>query len=57
MVKTNKQKIFKHLGNVAMAVVSLSLITASVGAIESSQAAGQVLATEGGRAVKLQKKL
>ena len=48
--KTSKKKKFlKHLGNVAMAAVSLSLITAPATAIEPTQAAEQVLATEGGR--------
>ena len=41
----------KHLGNVAMAAVSLSLITAPATAIEPIQAAEQVLSTEGDRAV------
>lgn len=49
--KFKKKKILKHLGNVAMAAVSLSLITAPATAIEPTQAAEQVLATEGGRAV------
>ena len=45
-----KKKFLKHLGNVAMAAVSLSLISAPAKAIEPTQAAEQVLATEGGRA-------
>lgn len=48
--KSKKKKFLKHLGNVAIAAVSLSLITTPATAIEPTQAAEQVLATEGGHA-------
>jgi hypothetical protein len=44
-----KKILFKHFANVCMAVVSLSLITAPVSAIEPVEMANQVIGSEGGQ--------
>jgi hypothetical protein len=49
--KSNKEKILKHLGNVCMAVISLSLMTSPVSAVDTSEAANQVIGSEGGKKV------
>jgi hypothetical protein len=46
---SNKRKrILKHLGNVCMAFVSLSLITSPVSALDPVKASDQVIGSEGG---------
>lgn len=51
--KSNKKRILKHLGNVCMAIISLSLITSPVFAADfsNSEAASQVLGSEGSKKV------
>lgn len=44
-----KRKVLKHLANVCMAVISLSLMTSPVSAVDPSEAANQVIGSEGGR--------
>jgi hypothetical protein len=48
---TRKRQIVNHLGNVVMAIVSASLITAPALAatIDPAEAAAQVVASEGGK--------
>lgn len=48
--QSNKKRILKHLGNVGMAALSFSLMAPSASAIDPGEAAGQVVASEGGRA-------
>lgn len=48
--QSNKKRILKHLGSVSMAVLSFSLMAPSASAIDPAEAAGQVVASEGGRA-------
>lgn len=43
--KSRSKKILKHLGNVGMAMVSLSLLTSPVSAVEPNE----ILGSEGGR--------
>jgi hypothetical protein len=45
-----KKRVLKHLGHVGMAVLSLTLMTSAVSAVEPAQAANQVIAVEGGKA-------
>jgi hypothetical protein len=47
--KTKRERILKHLGNVCMAFVSLSLMTSLVSAVDPSEAANKVIGSEGGR--------
>jgi hypothetical protein len=47
--KSRKKKILKHLGNVCMAVVWLTLMTSPISAaLDPSDAASQVIGAEGG---------
>ena len=48
--QSNKKRILKHLGSVGMAALSFSLMVPSAAAIDPAEAAGQVVASEGGRA-------
>jgi len=47
--KNFKKKILKHLGNVSMAIFSISLITFPVSAMDSSETASQVIGFESGQ--------
>lgn len=48
--QSNKKRILKHLGSVGMAALSFSLMAPSASAIDPAEAAGQVVASEGGKA-------
>lgn len=48
--QSNKRnRILNHLGSVGMAALSFSLMVPSASAIDPAEAAGQVVASEGGR--------
>lgn len=48
--KTIRKRILKHLGNVCMALVSVTLMAAApVGSVDPSDAAKQVIGSEGGQ--------
>ena len=44
-----KRKVLNHLGKVGMAVISLSLMTSPASPIDTSEAASQVIGSEGGQ--------
>jgi hypothetical protein len=46
--QNRKKRILKHLGNVGMAIISVSLMTSPASAIDPAEAAGQVIGAEGG---------
>ena len=52
-IKTKKvtRKILNHLTKVGMAIVSASLVVGPAGAIDPTDAASQVIASEGGKEV------
>jgi hypothetical protein len=43
-----KKRILKHLGNVGMAIISVSLMTSPALAVDPAEGAGQVICAEGG---------
>lgn len=49
--RNRKKRILKHLGNVGMAIVSLSLMTspALAASLDPAETAAQVVASEGGK--------
>jgi hypothetical protein len=49
--KSKKKKILKHLSNVCLAAISFSLMTSPVFAVDTSEAASQVISAEGGKKV------
>lgn len=48
--QSNRNRILKHLGRVGIAALSFSLMVPSTAAIDPTEAAEQVIASEGGRA-------
>ena len=42
-------RILKHLGKIGMAVITVSLMTSPALAVDSAEAAGQVIGSEGGK--------
>jgi methylmalonyl-CoA mutase cobalamin-binding subunit len=46
--QNRKKRILKHLRNVGMAIISVSLRTSPVSAVDPAEAAGQVIGAEGG---------
>lgn len=47
--KQNRSKrILKHLGKISMALITVSLMTSPALAVDSAEAAGQVIGSEGG---------
>lgn len=47
--KNIKGRVLKHLGNVGMAIITVTLMTPSSLAIDSTEAASQVIGAEGGK--------
>ena len=47
--QNRKKRILKHLGDVGMAIISVSLMTSPVLAVDPVEAAGQVIGAEGGQ--------
>lgn len=48
-IKKRRKRILKYLGNVCMALVSISLMTSPVRSVDPSEAANQVIGAEGGQ--------
>ena len=47
--KIRRKKIFKYLGNVAMAIITVSTMSSSVSAIDPAESANQIIGSEGGQ--------
>jgi hypothetical protein len=46
--RNRKKRILKHIGNVGMAIISVSLMTYPALAVDPAEVAGQVIGAEGG---------
>lgn len=47
--KTKGKRILKHLGNIGLSIISISLMTTPVSAMDAAEAANQAVAAEGGK--------
>lgn len=47
--QSRKKRILRHLGDVSMALISISLMTSPALAVDTAETANQVIASEGGK--------